>query len=186
MGSYQIRLILAIRRLDRINDSLRASLLYLRTLERAAAALRNVNHLGSNSNSKMGRKMNFKLDKSQISERDNLIDELRERGQKLQDAVIAYNDVMEEQKDTLIQLLNEYNGIMEEARTFAATVAGNAQEAYDEKSDNWKESENGEKVNSFIEDWENADLFDHEIEFPDPIDPELPDHADTLENLPEE
>ena len=128
----------------------------------------------------------FKLNKTQQDERDNLIDALRERAQKIHDTIIDYNNIMEEQKDRVIQALNEYNGIMEEARTFVDGIGTKAQDAIDEKSDKWKESENGEKASNFAEEWSNADMFDHEIEFPDPIDPEMPDHADTIENLPEE
>jgi phosphopantothenoylcysteine synthetase/decarboxylase len=130
--------------------------------------------------------MTFKLSIAKQAERDNLVDALREKSEKIRDAMIAFNEEMERRKDDVILVLNEYNGLMEEARVFAAGVGETAEEAIEEKSEKWQESDAGEKAANFASEWNNADLFDHEIEFPDPLDPEAPDHATTLEDLPEE
>jgi archaellum component FlaC len=130
--------------------------------------------------------MTFKLSIAKAAERDNYVDALRERSEKIKDAIVAFNEEMERQKDNVILALNEYNGIMEEVRVFVDAVRQTAQDAFEEKSEKWQESDNGQKAANFIEEWDNADLFDHEIDFPEPIDPEAPDHATTLEDLPEE
>lgn len=119
------------------------------------------------------------LDKSQIKRRDEIVAALRAKAGEVeaaeeaaQAAITALNDVVE-----------EYNDLVTEANDFVIDVAGEARDHIDERSERWAESDRGQEVTGWVEEWESADF--------DPLDlAELtfgfdPAAADDLESLPD-
>src|SRR3954452_18607674 len=98
--------------------------------------------------------MTFKLSKQQIAERDGLTDDLRHKGETLNTAIIAFNEAVEPLSKALDEAGEDYNGVLERARTLTRTITDAAQEEFDRKSEKWQESDKGTRVRSWIEQWE--------------------------------
>jgi len=105
--------------------------------------------------------MAFKLSKQQAVERNWLTEELRQQGKTLNAAIVAYNAAVGPASKALDEVVEEYNGILERARTLAGVVVDAAQEELDGKSQRWQEGDKGSRVRSWIERWEiNLDGVD--------------------------
>jgi hypothetical protein len=130
--------------------------------------------------------MAFKLTKDESARRDKILGELQTERSKLEDAISVYNANVEDLKNPVVAALEQYNAVVEEARGFAEDVANQAEQDYDDKSDKWQEGDKGQAASGWKDEWENADFQEFEIEFPDELPSDLPEHAETLENLPGE
>jgi len=95
--------------------------------------------------------MAFKLSKQQVAERNRLVDELHQQGKTLNAAIVAYNAAVGPLSKTLDKAVEDYNDILERARTLASTVADAAQEEFDKKSEKWQEGDKGNRMRSWIE-----------------------------------
>jgi hypothetical protein len=129
--------------------------------------------------------MAFKLDKQEIARRDKIFGELTEGRSALEDAVSVYNAALEELKAPVLAAVEKYNEAVEEARGFAEDIASQADGEIDDKSEKWQEGERGQAASAWKDEWENASFDPYEIEFPEELAFEQPDHPETLENLPE-
>jgi hypothetical protein len=131
--------------------------------------------------------MTFKLSAEQTRARDALAVRLEEERAKVDTAVTDFNDALTIARNTLQEALDAYNGVLSEARFFAADVSQDWENDFEEKSERWQESEKGEGVREMIEAWQNVDLEDLEIDMPDAeIDLNVDTHDETLTNLPTE
>jgi uncharacterized coiled-coil DUF342 family protein len=81
--------------------------------------------------------MAFKLGKQQVAERNRLADELRQQGKTLNAAIVAYNAAVGPLSKALDEAVEEYNDILERARTLTGTVVDAAQQEFDGKSQRW-------------------------------------------------
>lgn len=80
--------------------------------------------------------------------------------------------------------IDVYNEIVHEAKGVVDDIASEAESAYDEKSDKWRDGERGQAIYEWFSELQNLDLEDVEqIEVPE--QPTL-DHDGTLENVPQE
>jgi hypothetical protein len=131
--------------------------------------------------------MAFKLNKQETERLAGFIESLTEASSKIEDAVAVFNDEMEKLKAPVEAALAAYNEILEEASGFAEDIAREADEAIAEKSDNWAEGERGQAAITYKDAWENVDLEQIELAFPDEftVDDSEIDHAGRLEQLPE-
>jgi hypothetical protein len=127
--------------------------------------------------------MAFKLGKQQVAERNRLADELRQQGKTLNAAIVAYNAAVGPLSKALDEAVEEYNDILERARTLTGTVVDAAQQEFDGKSQRWQEGDKGNRVRSWIEQWEiNLDGVDIDPFSPlEEIDPEI--NADAIGKL---
>jgi hypothetical protein len=127
--------------------------------------------------------MAFKLGKQQVAERNRLADELRQQGKTLNAAIVAYNAAVGPLSKALDEAVEEYNDILERARTLTGTVVDAAQQEFDGKSQRWQEGDKGNRVRSWIEQWEiNLDGVDIDPFSPlEKIDPEI--NADAIGKL---
>jgi len=158
--------------------------------------------------------MGLKLGKGGAAERDDLAGTLRAARSELDDAVEAFNDRLSEArtaleeaieaynaavgdaKAELQEALDGYNGALDEARAFADGVASAAEEAVEGKSERWQGSERGEAAKAYAEAWRELaeGLCDVELDLPEDLEVELPgdvacdadDHADMLDEAPDE
>lgn len=129
--------------------------------------------------------MAWKLTAAEAKQRDALRDALTDAAELLQAAVAEYNAVMTEHAEKVQAALDAYNQAVSEARYFRDDIVAEREDDYGDKSEKWQESEKGEAVRSWIDEWEGAELDDLEIEFPEELDEPDAAHADTLDNLPE-
>ena len=128
--------------------------------------------------------MAFNLNKQQLAARDALAVDLRKKAEALNVAVVTYNQAIEPLSEVVGKALDDYNGLLEKARTLACGITEPAQEKFDAKSDKWQESDKGIQVRSWIEQWELS-LDDVDLELAEPlaeIDPE--GHAAEIEGAP--
>jgi hypothetical protein len=128
--------------------------------------------------------MAFKISKIQLTERDTLAAELRNKGAALNSAIVGFNQAIEPLSRAVGEALDAYNAILERARTLAGGIVETAQEAFDAKSGKWQESDRGIQVRSWIEQWE-VSLDDVDLELPEPLQEVAPDEqAGALEGAP--
>ena len=128
--------------------------------------------------------MAFKLNREQVAERDALATVLRGKAEALNVTIAAFNRGVEPLSHAVGEALNDYNGILERARTLAGSISEAAQEEFDAKSQKWQDSEKGVGVRSWIEQWE-MNLDDVELELPEELEEIDPDeHADWIEDGP--
>ena len=93
--------------------------------------------------------MAFRLTKGQLRQKQTLLTTLREAEQAFEGAVMAYN------------------GAVEQAREWAQKTADGIRSEYDSKSERWQDSQTGQAVSVWLDEWDNldADL----VELPDSV-----------------
>lgn len=119
------------------------------------------------------------LTEKQQANREGLISELRTKASDISDAY----QVLQAAHDELYNAVTAYNFVVAAAASLRDDLVTAMQEYYDERSDQWHESDAGSDYQSWIDAWEGSE-FD-EIETPDlPDEPDCP-HADDLAELPD-
>src|ERR1700733_2288553 len=128
--------------------------------------------------------MAFKLSRDQLAARNALATALRGKAETLNITIAAFNRGVEPLSRAVDEALNDYNGILETARTLAGSISETAQEEFDAKSERWQDSDKGVGVRSWIEQWEMS-LDDVELELPGELEEIDPDeHADRIKEGP--
>jgi hypothetical protein len=130
--------------------------------------------------------MAFKLSKADAERRAAYIESLTDLRGKLEDAISGFNAAVDELKAPVTTILEAYNAELEEARGFIEDIARGADEEIDDKSEKWRDGERGQAATQWKDEYENADLSNFEITFPEELPGDLPDHPETLDGLPEE
>ncbi len=127
--------------------------------------------------------MSFKLTKVEIKRRDDYASELSELADKLSEAIDTFNQELVNARTPVEAAVEAYNTLLEEAKGFAFDIANQAENDISEKSEKWQEGERGEAANEWKDAWENIELDEIEIEFPEELD--VPDfgHSAELEAL---
>ncbi len=128
--------------------------------------------------------MAFKLSKQQLAARDALAVDLRKKAKVLNSTIVTYNQAIEPLSEAIGKARDDYNELLEQARTLASSITEPAQDIFDAKSDKWQESDKGLQVRSWIEQWE-VSLDDVDLDLAEPlaeIDPE--EHAREIEGAP--
>ena len=98
--------------------------------------------------------------------------------------IAVFNRGVEPLSRAVGEALNDYNGILETARTLAGSISETAQEEFDAKSERWQDSDKGVGVRSWIEQWEMS-LDDVELDLPGELEEIDPDeHADRIKDGP--
>ena len=127
--------------------------------------------------------MAFKLDKDGVERREKLVAELREKADKVEDAIAVYNDLVKAARLDVEAALTAYNETLQEVAGFAEDIVSQADQDLSEKSEKWQDSERGQAALAWKEEWDTAMFEQLEIEFPDDIEAPEPTHADDLEAL---
>lgn len=126
----------------------------------------------------------FKLNKQQLAARDALAVDLRKRAEALNIAVHTYNQAIEPLSEAVGKALEDYNELMEKARTLASSITEPALDNFDAKSAKWQESDKGIQVRSWIEQWELS-LDDVDLELAEPLaEIDLEGHAAEIADAP--
>lgn len=130
--------------------------------------------------------MAFKLTKAQSKRLQEYRDSLGRRKAAIEVLFEEMKAKLPELTKDLNEAIHEYNADVDEMKAFAEEVASEHRDAYDEKSENWKEGDRGTAVSEFVEAWEAVDLDEiDEIEIVEPDEPDF-DGISSLDDLPEE
>lgn len=130
--------------------------------------------------------MAFKLTKDEIARRDEHVSRLREAASTLDDAVRVYNEGLAALRSNLESAVSTYNLTLLNAAEWADDIAQQALSEIEDRSEQWQASERGEAASEWQQTWEEFDPEEIEVEFPDDLDIAAPEHADDLEQLPEQ
>ena len=128
----------------------------------------------------------FKLTKEQEEKRGDLIARLQEASDEVDQAVSDFNETLIDAREGVDSAVAAYNVILKDVRRFTEDMATQAEEAIEEKSDKWKESDRGHAASEWLYEWANIDLEDAEIDFPEELSWDNPGHADELEGIAED
>ena len=124
--------------------------------------------------------MAFKLAAGEETRFDDLKKEI---GALYVDIEVAVNDYNEEEKDRRAPIeaaVNAYNEKLKELRSFVEDVSAERRNEFDDKSESWQNGDKGQEVDEWINNWENADLEDVTIRFPEEeLEVDFESHADT-------
>jgi hypothetical protein len=130
--------------------------------------------------------MAFKLDKQELASKAELIEELTAQRSNLDGAIEAFNDALTTARDALQAAIDDYNDKLEGAREFAGEIAAQADSDMSDKSERWLEGDRGQNAEAWKSEWENATFEPIEIDMPDEISCDADDHAEMLDQLPDE
>lgn len=128
----------------------------------------------------------FKLTKAELEARADLVGKLNDSATALMKTIDEYNDELERLRGPIEDALSAYNELVAEARDFASDVASQADSDIADKSEKWQDSERGQAAIAFKDEWEGLVLEDVEIDFPEELSVDEPDHAGILESATDE
>lgn len=128
----------------------------------------------------------FQLTREQSANLTKLVEDLQTAKAKISEAVDKYNESVSELRAPVEVVVTEYNEILGEVRTLCNTVANKAQDAVDEKSESWQDSDRGQSAIEWQLAWEGIELDDVDYQWPDELTIESPQHDQDLQDLPEE
>lgn len=127
-----------------------------------------------------------KLSKSQLSERDTLTSELRDRRSDLDDAIESFNDKISAlYADHVAPALEAYNEAVDAANQWRGDIACSIADYISDRSDKWQESDKGQAVESWRSEFD-GELESAELVTPELLELDLEDAAELIEQLPEE
>ena len=127
----------------------------------------------------------FKLAKEEISTRNAIQTKLNDAWAEVEKSVGDFNDAVQELRGPVDTAVTKFNEAAAEANEFAANVAARASEEFDNKSENWQESDKGQEASSWKDEYENFTMDELEEGWPDDLDIPQPD-IDIEAALPQE
>lgn len=122
-----------------------------------------------------------RLTKLQETTRSELVDALRGKAAKVQEALAEVNQAIVDKLNVAIQ---EYNDKLTEADSFRDEITAAMSDYMDERSDKWREGDAASEHESWMGEWEGLDT-DHIDEASEIDEPDMA-HADEMENLQNE
>lgn len=116
---------------------------------------------------------------------DKAVEAAKTAHRELNDAIKAFNDKVQELFDeTLADRLDQYNSVAASLNEQRRSIADTLQSAFDEKSERWRESEDGEAAAELVGAWIGAEeMPDVESECP-ALDVIEDDVLESLEDMP--
>lgn len=130
--------------------------------------------------------MAFKMDKQDKKRRDEIVAKLREARAKLEDEIAVFNEDIETSKANVETSVADYNELLEEARGLIQDISSQAESIMETRSEKWLDGDKGKAVSDWLEALQEPDLGDIEVDLPEAISLDIEDHAQFVEDLPEE
>ena len=93
---------------------------------------------------------------------------------------------MEEAWEKVEEAVAEYNETLEPAREWVAGIMGDIDTYVSERSEKWQESDKAGEYEEWKSEFEGISLEDVSLDKPDELEFDEEDHAELLEQLPEE
>lgn len=113
--------------------------------------------------------MAFKLNKEQESRLNELRVSLSQAYDNVVSVVEDYNEVTSGPRISVEEELTEYNTKLAELKSFVDDIAAEKRDEFDDKSESWQEGDTGSTVDDWIATWENAELDEVKISFPEEL-----------------
>lgn len=130
--------------------------------------------------------MAFKLSKTELVQRDELLAALRDKWADVETAAQLLRNTMEVAYSQLNETITKYQDEVTGAEAFRDEVASRLRDEFDKRSETWQQSDAGSTAEEMVTSWENLDIAEFDtVETPD-FDLEDAGHADELEALPVE
>lgn len=131
--------------------------------------------------------MAFKLSKQELELRDQHVEKLERAWSNIEQAISSYNQVTnEELREPVEKAVADYNEVLGGAKEFAEKIANRMDGEFDEKSEKWRDSERGQAAAELRDTWQEMEMEKLELEWPDDLAVNDPDHAPELAELPTE
>ena len=111
-----------------------------------------------------------KLSKEQIARYEAFAKQLGDAKGELENAVLAFNDKIDEAWADVEAAQTAMNEVVQEANAFCQEVADEAQGEFDDRSEKWQEGERGEAVATWIEEWAGLELEEADYFKPDALE----------------
>ena len=134
-----------------------------------------------------------KLNKKQLAEKESHINSIRNAFTALGTKIEAYNahEGCKVSKAELTAAFAFFDEKVEAAEDFRSGIASDIRDAFDNKSEKWQDSDNGQSVGSFADEWEGQEFSGLGFTVPEEFDELSIDEfdsgaADDLENMPNE
>jgi hypothetical protein len=128
----------------------------------------------------------FKLSKQDIQRRSSYVEDLEKAWGELGHAIGTYNEAVAKLREPVDQAAAKYNEVLGEAKAFVEDIASQADSDFDEKSEKWQESDKGEAAGEYRDAWQNIELDELTLDWPDAFGIQDPDHVCELGELPVE
>jgi hypothetical protein len=129
----------------------------------------------------------FKLSKQELELRDQHVEKLERAWSNIEQAISSYNQVTnEELREPVEKAVADYNEVLGGAKEFAEKIANRMDGEFDEKSEKWRDSERGQAAAELRDTWQEMEMEKLELEWPDDLAVNDPDHAPELAELPTE
>lgn len=128
-----------------------------------------------------------KLSKTQLAEKQRLVDKLAEAKADLDAKIQKYNQTVAEAFKEVEDEVEAYNNVLQEVRDFTQGVVSEMEDYASGRSEKWQESDAGQQHEEWKTQWEaiDSDLEDYEAEEPEQLD-EPSSGIEEFENLPDE
>ena len=101
------------------------------------------------------------LTKAQLIDREALVGAIRSKQEivdemagKVEDAIRAANELIDQLNEAIVDM----NGSIEDASSWVSEIASDIQGYIDDRSDKWRESENGERYQSWLSNIEGLSI----------------------------
>lgn len=128
----------------------------------------------------------MKLTKAQEKSQAEVAEALEVAAKAVRERFAALLALLASAADPVNESIRAYNEALVAAEAFVTAIAEDGRSAFEEKSERWQESDTGQEVDSWVQEWEwlSFDKID-EIGI---VEPELPKEetclADALRSLP--
>jgi len=128
----------------------------------------------------------MKFTKDQLNQRDELVTALSEKATELKAEVGMANEAIEAARGKVQNALDAYNETLTELAELRDEIVSSIGDFIDEKSDKWRDGDNGIAHGDWKDNIEGTDLNEVTIELPDEIAEPSTDHADEAKEWPTE
>ena len=125
------------------------------------------------------------ITKEQIAEKANIVARLEDAAKKVEEAIDAFNTGLEALRETAAPAIEAYNDALREAAEFTGQIASDADFEFGEKSEKWQESERGQDARDWIDTWNDVDLEEIAIEWPEEIEQPDLSAGERIDQLPD-
>lgn len=100
----------------------------------------------------------LRLTKDQLKQKADWSQKLGELEDQIQTAVDAFNAVQEVEQQKIQVLLDQYEDLLSDARSFCEEIASEQTDYWDDRSETWQASDKGRAYEEWLSQWENSSL----------------------------
>lgn len=128
--------------------------------------------------------MTFKLSKAERDRLDELHGRLDAASLAVEEAVDEFRDTVEDAKDAVHERVVAYNDVVREIAGWRDEFVAEKRGEWDEKSEKWQAGDKGQAASGWIDEFENLNLDEIEVDWPEELTPPDMEHADEVAALP--